>query len=117
MGMTAVCICLIKGIMVGPAGVGVRRAAGGRTGAGPVITLGAAWAVAAREKARAATVKAKRLRRRHRDSQGRDVGNEREGEERAEKKKNKRRSLVHALVTQKCQSTPTKCKTASPSPM
>lgn len=53
--MTAVCICLIKGIMVGPAGVGVRRAAGGRTGAGPVIILGA-WAVAAREKARAATV-------------------------------------------------------------
>lgn len=41
--------------MVGPAGVGVRRAAGGRTGAGPVIILGA-WAVAAREKARAATV-------------------------------------------------------------
>lgn len=54
--MTAVCICLIKGIMVGPAGVGVRRAAGGRTGAGPVMILGAAWAVAAREKARAATV-------------------------------------------------------------
>lgn len=41
--------------MVGPAGVGVRRAAGGRTGAGPVMILGA-WAVAAREKARAATV-------------------------------------------------------------
>lgn len=56
MGMTAVCICLIKGMMVGPAGVGVRRAAGGSTGAGPVMILGAAWAVAAREKARAATV-------------------------------------------------------------
>lgn len=41
---------------MGPAGVGVRRAAGGRTGAGPVIIRGAAWAVAAREKARAATV-------------------------------------------------------------
>lgn len=45
--------------MVGPAGVGVRRAAGGSTGAGPVIILGATWAVAAREKARAATVSKK----------------------------------------------------------
>lgn len=75
--------------MVGPAGVGVRRAAGGRTGAGPVITLGAAWAVAAREKARAATVKAKRLRRRHRDSRRRDVGNERAGKGRREQRRRK----------------------------
>lgn len=53
LGMT-VWICRIRGMMVGPAGVGVRRAAGGRTGAGPVMMRGAAWADAAREKARAA---------------------------------------------------------------
>lgn len=41
--------------MVGPAGAGVRRAAGGNTGAGPLMMRGA-WALAAREKARAAAV-------------------------------------------------------------
>lgn len=81
--------------MVGPAGVGVRRAAGGRTGAGPVIILGA-WAVAAREKARAATVSKeiqKKVWRQQcktwKDGKSRKVG----------KKKNKRKSLVHALIT------------------
>lgn len=85
--MTAVCICLIKGIMVGPAGVGVRRAAGGSTGAGPVIILGAAWAVAAREKARAATVsreiekEVQRQQRKTREMRGREEeGKSRKGE-------------------------------------
>lgn len=41
--------------MVGPAGAGVRRAAWGNTGAGPLMMRGA-WALAAREKARAAAV-------------------------------------------------------------
>lgn len=41
--------------MVGPVGAGVRRAAGGNTGAGPLMMRGA-WALAAREKARAAAV-------------------------------------------------------------
>lgn len=31
----------------------------------------------------------------------------------AGKKKNKRKSLVHALITQKCQSTPIKCNQLS----
>lgn len=44
--------------MVGPAGVGVRKAVGGRTGAGPVMIRGA-WALAARENARAAAVSRK----------------------------------------------------------
>lgn len=42
-------------MIVGPAGVGARKAAGGRTDVGPVMIRGA-WAVAAREKARAAIV-------------------------------------------------------------
>lgn len=52
---TTVWICRIRGMMVGPAGAGVRRAAGGNTGAGPLMMRGA-WALAAREKARAAAV-------------------------------------------------------------
>lgn len=52
---TTVWICRIRGMMVGPAGAGVRRAAGGSTGAGPLMMRGA-WALAAREKARAAAV-------------------------------------------------------------
>lgn len=52
---TTVWICRIRGMMVGPAGAGVRRAAGGNTGAGPLMIRGA-WAPAAREKARAAAV-------------------------------------------------------------
>lgn len=114
--MTAVCICLIKGIMVGPAGVGVRRAAGGSTGAGPVIILGAAWAVAAREKARAATVSKEIQKEVQRQQCKTWKMRGKEEKEKAEKKKNKRKSLVHALITQKCQSTPIKCKTASPFP-
>lgn len=47
-------ICRIRGIRVGPAGVGVRRAFWGM-GAGPVMMRGA-WAFAAKEKARAAGV-------------------------------------------------------------
>lgn len=43
---------------VGPAGVGVRKVVGGRTGAGPVMIRGA-WALAARENARAAAVSRK----------------------------------------------------------
>lgn len=46
-------------MMVGPAGVGVRKAVGGRTGAGPVMIRGA-WALAARENARAAAVSGKK---------------------------------------------------------
>lgn len=101
--------------MVGPAGVGVRRAAGGRTGAGPVMILGAAWAVAAREKARAATV-SKEIQKEVQGQQYKIWGNEREvgkRKEKAGKKKNKRKSLVHALITQKCQSTPIKCNQLS----
>lgn len=89
--------------MVGPAGVGVRRAAGGRTGAGPVIILGAAWAVAAREKARAATV-SKKFRRKCRDSgDTQEVRGEAEKKGKAGKKKNKRKPLVHALATRNAQ--------------
>ena len=55
MGMMAeVWICRMRGMRVGAEGAGARRAAVGITGEGPVMMRGA-WAVAARENARAAT--------------------------------------------------------------
>lgn len=44
----------MRGMRVGAAGAGVRRAALGITGEGPVMMRGA-WALAAKEKAKAAT--------------------------------------------------------------
>lgn len=56
-GMRAdVWICRMRGMRVGAVGAGVRRAAVGITGVGPVIMRGAC-AVAAREKAKAAKQK------------------------------------------------------------
>lgn len=54
--MIAVCICLIKGIMVGLVGVGVRRVVGGRIGVGLVIIFGVVWVVVVREKVRVVIV-------------------------------------------------------------
>lgn len=52
--MAEVWICRMRGMRVGAAGAGVRRAAVGITGEGPVRMRGA-WALAAKEKAKAAT--------------------------------------------------------------